>query len=680
MALVSNPLAAPWSGPYGGVPPWDHLRPELFAEAFQLAIAEQQQEIAAIAADPGAPSFANTFEAMERSGRTLDRVSRVFAVARENVTTPEYQALAREWLPKIKAASDAIVFNQQLFARIERIHEALADSSLLADQQRLVELVYDTFVRKGARLSAQNKARLTATNQELEALFADFRAKVLAAENTCTLLESEADLAGLPSSLIASAAAAAQERGDAARWVIPNTRSSVDPFLTFADRRDLREKVWRAFKSRGDNGDANDTKSTITRIIELRSRRASLLGYASHAHWSMSDQMAREPEAARRLMREVWPHAAARVTEEVADMRRLAVANGGPAQIEPWDYLYFAEKIRKQRYDVDQGAIKPYFELNNMVAAAIWSSERRFGLTFEEITGDVPVFHSEVRVWDVSDTATGAHRALFYLDNFARAGKKSGAWADSYRDQSSFDGPVTALVSNNNNFVKMGAGEPVLISLDDARTLFHEFGHALHSLLQDVTYPSLGWTPSDFVEFPSQVNEEWLLTDDLLERFARHYQTGERLPAELTEKVHRSRTFNQGHDTVAYLACARLDMELHTRAEPVADVAAFEQQMLATIGMPREVALRHRLPHFDHLFGSDNYSAGYYSYLWAEVLAADAWQALLDAGGPWHQDTLARMRECLLSDGNTVDRAEAYRRFRGRDPEVTALLGRRGFR
>ena len=327
---------------------------------------------------------------------------------------------------------------------------------------------------------------------------------------------------------------------------------------------------------------------------------------------------------------------------------------------------------------MDQGEIKAYFELNNMVAAAIWSSERRFDVTFKDITGRVPVFHPDVRVWEVTDTATGAHRALFYLDNFARAGKRSGAWADSYRDQSSFDGAVTPLVSNNNNFVKMGAGEPVLISLDDARTLFHEFGHALHMLLQNVTYPGLGWTPSDFVEFPSQLNEEWMLTGEVLERFARHYQTGEPLPAELTQKIHRSRKFNQGYATVEYLSDALLDMELHTRPGPLTDVTAFERERLREIGMPGEVVLRHRLPHFDHLFGSDFYSAGYYSYLWAEVLAADTWQALQDAGGPWDPEMLARLRACLLSDGNTVDRAEAYRRFRGQEPQVNALLDRRG--
>jgi len=675
---ILNPFAAPWSGPFGGVPPWDQLQPAHFAAAFAMAIAEQQHEVAAIVANPHEPSFANTIEAMERSGRMLDRVGRLFTVARENVTTPEYQALAQEWLPRIKASSDAIVFNQKLFERIETVHRSLSDSTLAADQKRLVGLIFDNFVREGAKLTADEKARLTAINQELEALFTEFRAKVLADENAWTALASEDDLAGLPPSLVASAAAAAREHGAGARWVIPNTRSGVDPFLTSSSRRDLREKVWRAFKSRGDNGGENDTKATIVRIVELRATRAALLGYPTHAHWRVSDTMAREPETARALMLQVWPYAVARVREELTDMRRVAASAGESDDIEPWDYLYLAEKIRKAKYDVDQAEITPYFELNNMVAAAIWSAERRYDITFHEITGRVPVFHPEVRVWDVTDTATGAHRALLYVDNFARPGKRSGAWAGSYRSQSTFDGAVTPLASITNNFVKMGSGDPVLISLDDVQTLFHEFGHALHELLQNVRYPGLGWPPIDFVEFPSQLNEEWMLTDEVLERFARHYTTGERLPPQLVDRIHRSRKFNQGYLTVAYLADAILDMELHTRPDAIDDVTGFERELLAEIGLPREVALRHRLPHFDHLFGSDFYSAGYYSYLWSEVLAADAWQALLEAGGPWNRDMLVRLRECLLSDGNTVDRAEAYRRFRGQDPDVTALLERRG--
>jgi peptidyl-dipeptidase Dcp len=679
-SAASSPLVAPWTGPYGGVPPWDAAKPELFPAAFEAALAEQRAEIDAIAKDPAAPTFANTIGAMERSGQTLDRVLRLFAVLRQNISTPEIQAIDREWQPKLAAAEDEITFKPGLFTRIEAVHRSPGSAALKPEEKRLLERTYEAFVRRGATLDADGQKRLSDINQQLAALFSEFRTKVLADENTWTVLESEADLAGLPASLASAARAAADERGLAGKWAIVNTRSSVDPFLTFSTRRDLREKVWKKFKSRGDNGDTHDTKDTIARIVKLRADRAKLLGFASHAHWRMADTMARDPKAAQALMMRVWPAAVARVKEEVADMQAIAAKeSGGRVTIEPWDYLFYAEKVRKARYDLDQGEIKPYFNLDTIVAGALWSAERRYDITFTEITGKVPVFHPDVRVWEVTDAPGGKHRGLFYLDNFARAGKRSGAWASSYRTQHKLDGGATAISSNNNNFVKGRPGEPVLISLDDATTLFHEFGHALHGLLQDVTYPGLSTTPRDFVEYPSQVNEQWLLTRDVLDRFARHYQTGEAMPQRLVEKIQQSEKFNQGYATVEYLAAAILDMELHTRPDGQVDPAAFEREQLAKIGMPREIALRHRLPHFDHLFGSDAYSAGYYSYLWSDVMAADTWQAFLEAGGPWDEKVADRLREHILSNGNTIDRAEAYRAFRGRDPEVKALLADRGF-
>jgi len=674
----SNPLTRPWTGPYGGVPPWDQADPELFPGAFAAAIAEQRAEIDAIAADPAPPSFENTIAAMERSGRTLDRLNRLFNVLRQNISTSRIQALDREWQPKLTAADDAIVFSPGLFKRIEVVHGSLSASTLTAEQKRLTERTYDSYVRRGARLTAAEKTRLSDINQRLAALFAEFRSKVLEEENSWTVLERDADLAGLPASMASAAKAAADERGLTGKWAIVNTRSSVDPFLTFSTRRDLREKVWKKFKSRGDNGDKNDTKATIAGIVKLRAERARLLDVPSHAQWRMSDTMALEPKAAQALMMRVWPAAVGRVKEEVADMQAIAAREGAAITIEPWDYLFYAEKVRKARYDLDQAQLKPYFELNNMVAAALWSAEQRYDIKFTEITGKVPVFHPDVRVFEVTDVPSGAHRGLFYLDNFARAGKRSGAWASSYRTQYTLDRGATAISSNNNNFVKAAAGEPVLISLDDATTLFHEFGHALHSLLQDITYPGLSTTPRDFVEYPSQVNEHWLLTREVLDKYARHYQTGQPMPQALVDKVKESEKFNQGYATVEYLAAAILDMELHTRPDGVVDVTAFEREQLARIGMPREIALRHRLPHFDHLFGSDAYSAGYYSYLWSDVMAADTWQAFVDAG-PWDKALAARMRTHILSNGNTTDRAEAYRRFRGRDPDVAALLAKRGF-
>ena len=687
-ATTVNPLVSPWPGPYGGVPPWDRMSPALFPDAFETAIAEQQKEIDDIAANPETPTFENTIAAMERSGRTLDRVERMFGVARENVTNREYQALEREWQPKLAAAADAILFNERLFKRIEAVYESLASSKfdqsgaaprhLAPDQIRLATRVYEYFVRRGAQLKPDDKTTLSEINQQLAARFAEFRAMVLADENTWTVIERESELAGLPPTVVAAAKAAAEDRG-LSGWAIVNTRSSVDPFLTFSTRRGLREAVWRKFKSRGDNGDANDTKSTIAAIVNLRAERARLLGFKSHAHWRMQDTMAVDPATAKSFLENVWPAVVARVRREVADMQELANREEPGITIEPWDYLYFAEKVRKAKYDLDEAGIKPYLQLDNMVAAALWSAERRFGLAFKEITGSVPVFHREMRVWDVSDKSSGRHRAVFYLDNFARAGKKSGAWATSYRVQSAMDGPVTSIASNNNNFVKGAPGEPVLISIADATTLFHEFGHALHSMLQDVRYRGLATTPRDYVELPSQLNERWLLSRDLLDRFARHYVTGEPMPQPLVDKIERSGKFNQGYATLEYLAAAIVDMDLHTRPEGVADMATFEKEALARLGgMPREIVMRHRLTHFDHLFGNDSYSAGYYSYLWSDVMAADAWQAFVEAGGPWDADVNERLRTHILSDGNSIDRAEAYRRFRGRDPEVQALLNARG--
>jgi len=652
--VSDNPLTAPWAGSYGGVPPWDRMAPEHFPGAFDAGIAEQRREIDAIAGHPEPPTFDNTIAAMERAGLMLDRLERMFAVARESVTNPAYQALEREWQPKLAASSDELLFNEALFKRIEAVYNTLPASGLEPQQVRLVTRMYQHFVRRGARLNGADKQRLSAINQELAARFAEFRAKVLADENTSTVVDGG--------------------------QVIANTRSSVDPFLTTSPRRELREIVWKKFKSRGDNGDANDTKDTITAIVRLRAERARLLGFASHGHWRMVDTMAADPETAQAFLLRVWPAVLARVKAEIAELQAIADRDEPPVTIEPWDVLYYAEQLRKATYDVDEAEITPYFELNNMVSAALWSAERRFGVSFKEITGTVPVFHPEVRVWEVVDTSTGAHRALFYLDNFARPGKRSGAWASSHRTQYTMDGAVTPISSNNNNFVKGAPGEPVLISLSDARTLFHEFGHALHSMLQNVTYRGLATTPRDYVELPSQLNQRWLLSRELLDRFARHYKTGEPMPQALVDKIERASKFNQGFATLEYLACAIVDMDLHTRPDGVEDISTFADEALARVGgMPREVVLRHRLPHFDHLFGSDSYSAGYYSYLWSDVMAADAWQAFVETGGPWDPETNDRLRRHILSDGNSIDRAEAYRRFRGRDPDIEALLDARGF-
>ncbi len=674
---MSNPLLEPWPGPFGGVPPWDQVTPDLFAEAFEAAIAEEQRMVAAIAANPAPPDFANTVEALQRVDELKDRVQRVFNVLRLNTSTEEYRALDREWQPRLAEASDGVTFFPGLFERIDVVYRGLPQTALGPEQSRLVTVVWEDFVHAGARLGSAERTRLSSINRRLAVLYAEFRARVLAAEDTWTHLTDEADLAGLPPASVASAAAAARERS-LPGWIVLNTRSSVDPFLTFAARRTLREQVWRRFKRRGDEGDANDTNATITTIVALRAERARLLGYASHAHWQMSDSMARHPEHARRLLVEVWEAARRKVREEVEAMQAIAAAEDPALRIEPWDYLYYAEQVRRASFDLDVSELAAYFSLEQMVQAALWSAAERYGLEFVEITGSVPVFHPDVRVWEVRDRPGRAHRGLFYFDTFARPGKRSGAWASTYRVQRRMDGGVTAISSNNNNFLKGAPGAPVLLSLDDVRTLFHEFGHSLHALLQDIAYPGLAETPRDFVELPSQINEQWVYTRELLDRFARHHATGEPLPDVLLEKVRATESFNQGYATTEAVAAAILDLELHTRADGVFDPPAFERDMLERIGMPHEVALRHRLTHFDHLFGSESYSGLYYSYLWADVMAADGWEAFLEAGGPWDTEVAARFRRHVLANGNTSDRAEAYRRFRGRDPEVRALLAARG--
>ena len=672
-----NPLLADWTGPYGGVPPWDQVTPELFPAAFQAAIDERQGEIETIAAKPAPATFENTFVPMQDAGRRLNRVNTLFSVMANNLRSPEYQELDREWSPKLAAAQDEIFFNEQLFSRIQAVYEGRSASNLTAEQSRLVERTWQQFVRSGARLDAGQKAELGRINQELAGLFSDFSSKVLADEDSWVLIENESDLGGLSESQRESYRAAAEELG-LTGWAVVNTRSSVDPFLTFSDNRALREKVWKAFKSRGDNNDANDTKEIIARIVKLRAGRAKLLGYATHAHWRMEDTMAADPARAEELMRRVWAPAVARVREEVADMQAVATRGGSKIMIEPWDYLYFAEQVRKEHYDLNQNEVKPYFELNNMVNGAFWTAGRLYGLTFTEISGTVPVFHPDVRVWEAREG--DRHVGLFYFDSYARSGKRSGAWAASYRGHETFTGrEITVLSSNNNNFVKGAPGRPILISLDDARTLFHEFGHALHALLSEVNYPGLATTPRDFVEYPSQVMEHWVLTRPVLDRFARHYQTGERMPQALVDKIEAGEKFNQGYETVAYLSAALVDMALHTLPGGVVDTATFERDALAAIGMPREIAMRHRLPQFNHLFTSDSYSAGYYSYLWSEVMDADTWQAFEESGDVFDPAIAQRMRRHILAPGNSTDRAEAYRRFRGRDPRIEALLRERGF-
>ncbi|MEG3164973.1 M3 family metallopeptidase [Sphingomonas sp. PB2P19] len=673
-APAANPLLAEWTGPDGGVPPWDKVRPELFPPAFATTLAERAAEYRTIADNPAKPTFANTIVPMQLAGKRYGQVMTLFGVMTGNMNTPAYQALDREWSPKFSAASDAITFDKPLFARIQAIYDTRNSSGLNAQQIRLVTRIYDSYVRQGAKLDDAQKAQLSQYNQKLATAFSTFGEKLLADESTAITVTDEAQLAGLPDSVKAVAKAAAVER-KLPGWAIVNTRSAVDPVLTYATDRGLREKVWRAFVNRGDNGDANDTNATIAQIVKLRADRAHLLGFKTHADWRMQDTMAKTPAAAMDLMMRVWPAAKGRVAEEVADMQKVA---GTSLTIEPWDYRFYQEKVRKSRYDLDQAQLKPYFELGNIIQGSLYAANRLYGLNFKEITGTVPVFEPNMRVWSVTDR-NGKDVGLFYRDDFARTGKRSGAWANTYRGQRGLAPAQLVLSSNNNNFAKGAPGEPILISLDDAQTLFHEFGHAIHAMLQNVEYPGLAGTPRDFVEYPSQVNEHWLLTRDVLDKYARHYQTKAAMPQDLLDKIEKSRTFNQGFATAEYLSSAIVDMKIHTVPDGVIDPDKFEAAALAEIGMPRQLVMRHRVPQFQHLFASDSYSAGYYSYLWSETMDADTFAAFEEAGSPWDKATADKFARVLLSTGNETDRAEAYRAFRGRDPDVNALLKKRGF-
>jgi peptidyl-dipeptidase Dcp len=683
-AAAPNALLAPWSGPYGGVPPFDQASPTLLAPALEAGMAEHLAELDRIANDSAPATFANTIAAMERSGRALDRAATVYYIFGSTLSDEAVQQVERVIEPKMAAFRDSITQNEKLFRRIAAVYEKRETSGLTAEEQRLTWLAYTNFVRSGAKLDATSKKRLAEINQSLAGLFTQFSQNLLADESErYTVLESEADLAGLPASLRAGFAADAERRGKSGKWIVANTRSSVEPFLTYSTRRDLREKVWRVFVNRGDNGDARDNNAIISQILQLRAERAKLLGFETHAHWRLENSMARTPERAMQLMEAVWTPAVARVREEVADMQRVADAEGARIKIEPWDYRHYAEKVRKEKYDLDTNELKPYLQLEKLREGMFYVAGELFGMIFTALPeGSVPVYHPDVRVWRVDDKA-GKFVGLWYFDPYARVGKQSGAWMNAYRNQERFDGDVKTIVSNNSNFVKGTPGEPVLISWDDAVTLFHEFGHALHGLSSNVNYPSVSGTnvARDYVEFPSQLLEHWLPVKEVLDRFAVHYQTGKPIPAELVAKVERAKTFNQGFATVEYLSAALIDMKLHLAARPDSriDPDAFERDTLTKLGMPAEIVMRHRTPQFGHIFSGDGYSAGYYSYLWSDTLTADAWEAFTEGKGAWDREIAKRLRDHIFSVGNTIDPADGYRAFRGRDPQIEALMRKRGF-
>ena len=677
-SIAENPLLQAWLTPHE-TPPFPAVRPEHFLPAFEQAFIDHAAEVAAITHDPATPDFANTIVALERAGKLLNRVSAVFYDLVSAHSSPELLAIdsevsirqARHWNP--------ILMNAVLFGRIALLHDNRAALGLNSEQMRLLERTYTRFHRAGAGLDDAAKQRMADINERLAQLGTTFSHHLLGDEQDWFLELGEDDREGLQESFIAAAQAAAAERGMPGKAIVTLSRSSVEPFLKDSSRRDLREKVFKAFAARGDNGNDNDNNATIVEILALREESARLLGYPTFAAYRLEDSMAKTPQAVRDLLERVWRPARARTLADRDALQRLVTEEGGNFSLAPWDWRYYAEKLRREQANFDDAAIKPYLALDNMIAAAFDCATRLFGITFVE-RKDIPVWHPDVRVWEVKD-ANGQHKALFYGDYFARPSKRSGAWMTSLRDQQKLDGDIQPLIINVMNFSKGAEGEPALLSPDDARTLFHEFGHALHGMLSSVTYPSLSGTSvfTDFVELPSQLYEHWQEQPQVLRRFARHYQSDEPLPDELLQRFLAARKFNQGFATVEFVASALLDLEFHSQpAAASRDVRTFERQELEKIGMPVEMVMRHRPTQFGHIFSGDHYASGYYSYMWSEVMDADAFGAFEEAGDIFDPAVAKRLHDDIYSSGGSREPDQAYIAFRGRKPEPDALLRGRG--
>ncbi len=638
-------------------------------------------EIEAIANNTAAPTFENTIVAMEKTGYDLGRVFTYYGIWSSNQSSPEFRKIQAEMAPKLSAFFSKIRQNEKLFTRVQAVYNSDEVKTLTPEQQRLVLLTYNGFARNGATLTGEAKKRYADINQKLAGLHTKFGNNVLADEESYVLYLSKEQLGGLPESIVSVAASAAAERDHKGEYAITNTRSSMDPFLTYSTERKLRQQVWSSYYNRGNNGDEFDNNALIAQILQLRHERVGLLGYKNYASWRLEDRMAKSPENAIKLMESVWPAAIARVDEEVADMLAVGKVQDGIEKIEPWDYRFYAEKVRKDKYNLDSDEVKQYLQLNKLREAMFYVAGRLFNFEFTEITdGSVPVFNDDVRVWEVVDKTSKEHIGLWYLDPFARKGKRSGAWATTYRSYTTFDGKKNVLSSNNSNFSKGVDGQPTLISWSDAETYFHEFGHALHFLSSKVAYPTLNGGVRDYTEFQSQLLEHWLATDDVINNYLVHYKTGEPMPAALIAKIKKAATFNEGFKTTEYLASALVDMKFHTVDPTGIDAQKFERDTLAALNMPEQIVMRHRSTHFGHVFSGEGYSSSYYGYMWAEVLTADAAEAFAQSeGGFYDKEVAAKLVEHLFSVRNAVDPADAYRAFRGRDADVKALMRNRGF-
>ncbi|MGY3448236.1 M3 family metallopeptidase [Bradyrhizobium sp. USDA 4353] len=674
----SNPLLVAWDTPHQ-TPPFDAIRPEHFLPAFERAFADHTAEITAITHDPAEPDFANTITALERSGKLLSKVAAVFYDLVSAHSNPAILEIDKEVSLRMARHWNPIMMNAVLFGRIALLYDNRKTLTLTGEEQRLLERTYTRFRRAGAGLKDEAKARMAEINEQLAQLGTTFSHHVLGDEQDWFLELGEDDRAGLSDSFVAAAKAAAEERGMPGKAIVTLSRSSVEPFLQSSARRDLREKVFKAFTARGDNGNANDNNAVIGQILALREESAKIMGFPNFAAYRLEDSMAKTPEAVRGLLERVWKPARAKALADRDQLQRLITEEGGNFKLEAWDWRYYAEKLRQAKANFDDAAIKPYLALDNMIAAAFDCATRLFGITFAE-RKDIPVWHPDVRVWEIKE-ADGRHKALFYGDYFARPSKRSGAWMTSLRDQQKLDGDTAPLIINVCNFAKGADGQPSLLSPDDARTLFHEFGHGLHGILSNVTYPSLSGTSvfTDFVELPSQLYEHWQERPEVLQTFAKHYQTGESLPQDLLERFLAARRFNQGFATVEFVSSALIDLEFHTQpAAASKDVRAFEKAEMEKIGMPQEIALRHRPTQFGHIFSGDHYAAGYYSYMWSEVMDADAFGAFEEAGNIFDPAVAKRLHDNVYSSGGSLDPEAAYVAFRGREPEPDALLRRRG--
>ena len=681
----SNPMMTQWSDKsslFGGVPAFDKMSPELVKEAMLKGMEISLKDIDKIANNLDYPTFENTIEEMERSGKLLNDVYSYYGILSSNMSSPEFRKIQSELAPKLSEYSSLISQNEKLFKRVSAIYEDSKTNPLENDQQRVLDLRFKSFAMNGAALDRNKKKRYAEINLELSKLYNDFSNNVLHDEENYVTYLDKSQLTGLSDGFIKSAKKIAQDKGFEDKFAITNTRSSMDPFLTYSTEREIREVVWKNYYSRGDNGGEFDNNQIIAEILKLRKERVGLLGHDNYAEWRLQDRMAKKPENAIALMEAVWPAAIARVAEEVADMQKVAdEITNSKIRIQPWDYRFYAEKVRKIKYDLDSDEVKQYLQLDKLTEAMFYVAGELFDYKFTALEkGKIPVFHEDVNVWEVVDKSTDEHIGLWYLDPYARQGKRSGAWATTYRSHTTMDGKTNVLASNNSNFVKPAPGEALLVSWDDATTFFHEFGHALHFFSSNVKYPTLNGGVRDYTEFQSQLLERWLSTDRVINQFLVHNKTGKPMPKELVAKIKQASTFNQGFETTEYLASAIMDMKFHLADPSYIDVDKFERETLADLKMPSELPMRHRTPHFSHVFSGEGYATAYYGYMWADVLTADASEAFAESNGGFYDKDLAKkLVDYLFSPRNSIDPAEAYRLFRGRDAKIEALMRDRGF-